>query len=207
MKEDRLRARQHSSQRAFYRALAGGSPGARLLELPGVQATLAPVREWFSIFNSVLYEDPAALERHHGELVAAYADAGIGAWTVWVPPTDTATGSMLQSRGHHLDSTPMPFAAEITSLDLDRVVALELEPEPTWQRVAEINDRAHGVLQALEHGGRVPIHERSGKPPARRLPRRSTRLGAHRARARRGLLLLVRRHRPRGPRAMGSPAN
>ena len=63
--EEQLRRRQAASQRAFYRAMASGSPGASLLELQGVQATLVPVREWFSIFNSVFYDDPGDLERAH----------------------------------------------------------------------------------------------------------------------------------------------
>ena len=56
-----LIARQPASQRAFYRVLAGASDGAVLLDLPGgVQATAAPLRPWFSIFNSVVYEDAEA---------------------------------------------------------------------------------------------------------------------------------------------------
>lgn len=139
--------RQAQSHRAFYRALAGGSPGARLVELEDVQATLVPIREWFSIFNSVLYGNAAALERCHAQLARAYADAGIKAWTVWVPPSDADTGTVLESRGHHLDSTPMLFAADIQSLDLDKAVDLDLDPNPSWRLVAEINDRAHGVLE------------------------------------------------------------
>ena len=142
-----MRVRQAQSQRAFYRALAGGSPGAKLLELDHVQATLVPVRGWFSIFNSVLYANPASLERRHGRLAASYEDAGITAWTVWVPPTDSETGAMLESHGHHLDSTPMLFAADIQSLDLSPAIHLDLDPKPTWHVVAGVNDRAHGVLQ------------------------------------------------------------
>jgi hypothetical protein len=84
--EEELRRRQTASQRAFYRAMASGSPGASLLELQSVQATLVPVREWFSIFNSVFYDDPGDLERAHAALTRAYDAAGIKAWTVWVPP-------------------------------------------------------------------------------------------------------------------------
>ncbi len=147
MNDDGLRARQRSSQRSFYRSLASGSPGAKLLDLGGVQATLVPIREWFSIFNSVLYEDPAQLEVHHDQIAAAYDDASINAWTVWVPPTDPDAGPLLESRGHQLDSTPMLFAAEIQSLDLKPAIELDLEPDPTWKLVAQINDRAHGVLE------------------------------------------------------------
>lgn len=147
MNDELLRARHRSSQRSFYRALAGGSPGARLLELGTVQATLVPVREWYSIFNSVFYEAPDDLKRNLDELVAAYSTAGVKAWTVWVPPSDSDTGPFLQSQGHQLDSTPLLYAAEIQSLDLTPAIELDLEPDPTWLLVAQINDRAHGVLE------------------------------------------------------------
>lgn len=55
------RRRQAASQRDFYRMLAAVSSGARLLALEGVQATIVPVRPWFSVFNSVLYTDLRAL--------------------------------------------------------------------------------------------------------------------------------------------------
>lgn len=141
------RERQANSQRAFYRALAGGSPGARLVELDAVQATLVPIREWFSIFNSVLYTDPSSLERCHARLARAYAEAGIKAWTVWVPPTDAESGPMLASRGHRDDSTPMLFATDIQALDLSPAIELDLHPDPSWRLVAEVNDHAHGVLE------------------------------------------------------------
>lgn len=147
MKERLWRECQAQSQRAFYRAMAGGSPGARLLELDAVQATLVPVREWFSIFNSVLYTSPSSLERCHAQLARAYTDAGIKAWNVWVPPADAETGAMLESRGHHRDSTPMLFAADIGALDLTPAIELDLDPHPSWRLVAEINDHAHGVLE------------------------------------------------------------
>jgi ribosomal protein S18 acetylase RimI-like enzyme len=106
-----------------------------------------PVREWFSIFNSVFYDRPDALERRLAALGAAYKAAGIKAWTVWVPPGDHETARLLDRRGHEPDSTPMLFAASIDSLDLNPLVDLDIDPDPTWKLVAEINDRAHGVLE------------------------------------------------------------
>jgi GNAT superfamily N-acetyltransferase len=147
MSSEQLLSRQRQSQRAFYRALASGSAEARLVELDGVQATLVPAREWFSIFNSVFYDQPDALERHHATLATAYSEAGVKAWTVWVPPGDRQAPRVLERLGHRLDSSPMLFAASIESLDLDPVTVLVLDPEPRWQVVAEINDRAHGVLE------------------------------------------------------------
>lgn len=113
-----------------------------------MQATLVPVREWFSIFNSVFYETSAALARHHAAFATAYEAAGVKAWTVWVPPGEHEAPRLLESRGHRLDSTPMLFAATIDSLDLTPAIDLVTDPSPSWRLVAEINDRAHGVLEA-----------------------------------------------------------
>src|SRR4029077_463654 len=117
--EQELRRRQQESQRAFYRAMAGGSDGAKLLTLNRTEATSVPVREWFSIFNSVFYRGPSDLERAHPTLAAEYEAAGVKAWTVWVPPDDANAASILQARGHVLDSTPMLFAASLDALDLE----------------------------------------------------------------------------------------
>jgi len=145
--EMRLRDRQKTSQRAFYRAMAHGSPRAALVELPGVQATLVPVREWFSIFNSAFYDAADDLEAAHHALAAAYEAAGVKAWTVWVPPDDPRGAAILGGLGHALDSTPMLFVADIADLDLDPRLELDLDPVPTWELVAWVNDRAHGVLE------------------------------------------------------------
>jgi ribosomal protein S18 acetylase RimI-like enzyme len=147
VKAEDLVARQRQSQRAFYRALGAGSAGARVIQLEGVQATLVPVREWFSIFNSVFYESAGHLERAYPQLLAAYEAAGVMAWTVWVPPGDGRAPAVLEHRGHVVDSTPMLYAASIRSLDLDPRMALDLEPDASWKLVAEVNDRAHGVLE------------------------------------------------------------
>ena len=142
-----LRNRQRESQRAFYSAMAGGSEGARLVTFDGIQATIVPVREWFSIFNSVFYQRPSELQQAHSTLAAEYDAAGIKAWTVWVPPDDADAASLLQALGHALDSTPMLFAAPIEALDLQPRIALDLDPEPTWEMVCTVNDRAHDVLE------------------------------------------------------------
>src|SRR5437588_2917428 len=143
-----LRHRQKRSQRAIYRAIASGSDGAKLLAIEGVEATIVPVREWFSIFNSVFYREPPDLERAHPILAAQYESAGVQAWTVWVPPDDAEAASVIQARGHVLDSTPMLFAASVDTLDLESRLDLDLDPEPTWEMVSRVNDEAHGVLEA-----------------------------------------------------------
>lgn len=139
--------RQSRSQRAFFAALATGDARSRLLVLPGgVQATVVPVRPWYAIFNSVLYEEPDALLRALPGLGLAFDAAGSRAWTVWVPPGEEALGDRLATEGFVRDSTPMLMAAGIGELDLERRTALTLHGAPTPTLVAGVNDAAHGIL-------------------------------------------------------------
>jgi ribosomal protein S18 acetylase RimI-like enzyme len=143
-----LRRRQVASQRGFYRALARGSPGSQLLEWEGgVQATIVPVRPWFSIFNSVFYESVTDLERLLPKLADAYESAGSKAWTVWVPPGDVVATQRLATAGHVKDSQPMLMAADIGEIDTERRLDLDLAPEASWTTVARCNDLAHGILE------------------------------------------------------------
>ena len=127
--------------------LGAASSGARLFELPGLQATIVPVRPWFSIFNSVLYEEPRALEQALPALADEYERAGVGAWTVWVPPGGSEARDVLTAAGHVCDSTPMLMAAPISAIDLESRTGLDLVPGPSWRDIAICNDRAHGVLE------------------------------------------------------------
>jgi ribosomal protein S18 acetylase RimI-like enzyme len=140
---------EHRAQRkrGFYRMLASASPGARLLEIGDVQATLAPVRPWFSVFNSVLYRDVRSLRAALPRLAHEYERAGIAAWTVWVPPGDEEAKDLLLDAGHVCDGTPLLMAAPISTIELHSPIRLELLDCPTWRDVARCNDRAHGVLE------------------------------------------------------------
>jgi ribosomal protein S18 acetylase RimI-like enzyme len=142
-----LAARQARSQRGFFRALAGGSSGAQLIELEGVQATAVPIRPWFSIFNSALYEDRRALEAALPALDREYAQAGVKAWSVWVPPGDEPATSLLEGAGFACAATPLRMAAPIAELDLEEQMELDLVSDPSWEMVARCNDRAHGILE------------------------------------------------------------
>jgi hypothetical protein len=142
-----LRRRQAASQRAFYRMLATASPEARLFELHGVQATIVPVSPWFSVFNSVLYEDARSLQETLPAVAEQYERAGIGAWTVWVPPGDHKARGVLKAARHVCDSTPLLMGAPISAIDLQSRIELDVLDRPTWGDVARCNDRAHGVLQ------------------------------------------------------------
>lgn len=145
-----LRTRAARSRRAFYRALAGGAEGSRVADVaPGVQATVVPVRPWFSVFNAVIYDERPALQTALPRLRALYREAGVGGWSVWVPPGDDATGALLAQEGHQAEGTPLVMGARIDRLDLAQRLPLDIEAAPTWSDIARCNDRAHAVLPEL----------------------------------------------------------
>ncbi len=145
-----LRARQAASQRGFYRALASGAPGSQYIEVvAGVQATLVPVRTWFSIFNSVFYDDVGALAVALPRLPEVCASAGVRGWSVWVPPGDADARELLQRHGYAEEGTPLLMAAPMPALRLERRRELDLEPSPTWTQVAHCNDAAHEIRAEL----------------------------------------------------------
>jgi GNAT superfamily N-acetyltransferase len=143
--EAELRRRQATSQRGLFATIATGSRGARLLEHPGVQATIVPVRRSFAFFNSVFYDDPRALERALPALEDEYLQAGVKAWTVWVPPGDGEALAIVEAAGYLRESSPMLMGAAIAEIPLDAPEGDEQVCEPSWGEAARCNDRAYGV--------------------------------------------------------------
>jgi len=126
------------------RMIDGASEGMRTVDGDGYVATITPVAPERSVVNDVVYWDPAGLEAAYDSLAEQYRDAGIRAWTVWVPDTDRPTAELLASHGHKLDSDP-----EAMVLDLDEI---ERPAEPPGfsrhtdaQTVARLNDAAYGM--------------------------------------------------------------
>jgi ribosomal protein S18 acetylase RimI-like enzyme len=141
-----LAARHARSQRAAYGVITAGAPGARVVDLPGgVQAAVVPARPDRSLFNAVLFEQPAALLGAHAELTALYAREGVRAWTVWTRPGDDATPTALAAKGHVHDGRPMLMAAALDDLDLEPQAELELAPPGAWEALARCNDAAYGL--------------------------------------------------------------
>jgi ribosomal protein S18 acetylase RimI-like enzyme len=141
-----LAARHARSQRAGYRAIAEGSPGARTVEpAAGVQATVVPARPDRSLFNAVLFEEPAALLAALDRLAALYAQTGVRAWTVWTQPGDGVTPRALAAAGHAHDGEPMLMGAALDELDLRARAEMDLAPTDAWDAVARCNDAAYGL--------------------------------------------------------------
>lgn len=146
MDDATLLERRRRSQMAAYRALGTAAPGSAWWDVrPGVQATVVPCCPDRSLPNAVVYSDPAALLDAHDDLAALYADAGVRAWTVWVLPEDDDVAAGLEARGHVLDGTPTMMVAGMADMDLEHADDLDLDPDPSWELLGALNDRAYGL--------------------------------------------------------------
>jgi ribosomal protein S18 acetylase RimI-like enzyme len=133
-----------SSMPPFWRLVAEHA-GGRAWERDGVLATIVPASPQRSFFNSVLYEDRESMIAAIAELAEAYEEAGIAAWTVWVPEDDTEVARALQLAGHKLDARPRAMAMPIVDLrppDSDPGLEIREENDPELQ--ARINEVAYG---------------------------------------------------------------
>jgi ribosomal protein S18 acetylase RimI-like enzyme len=140
-------ARRHAaSHRAAYRLFASGSAGGTTVELDGgVLAAITPALPERSLFNAVLYDDPAPLLAALDGLDRRYDQAGVNAWTVWTHPGDTATAEALRAAGHAHDGEPMLMAAGLAELDLQPRGEPPQMRSGDWAALARCNDAAYGI--------------------------------------------------------------
>lgn len=130
--------------KAAWRAVAEGSAGARVVEAERVMAALVPALPERSVFNSVLYERPESLANARDELARAYDEAGIRAWTVWVPEDDRASAELLAAAGHVLDATPRAMVLDLSDLTAPDPGDLEWTGQGSLDELKRINDAAYG---------------------------------------------------------------
>lgn len=145
MDDVELKARRRASQLEHMRVVGGASDGARCVELAGgvVRAAITPVRPDRSVVNCVAYTDTDALIEGLDEVARAYDEAGIQAWTVWVPTEDGRAAAALAGAGHVLDGVPRDMAGVLADMDLDPRFDLDLDAAPDWVDVAEVNEAAY----------------------------------------------------------------
>jgi GNAT superfamily N-acetyltransferase len=134
---------QRGSLDDYVRVLAAASPGSRLIELGGVIGAATPARSR-SIANSVTYTDAAALASAYPELAAAFDDAGIQAWTVWVPEFEREAIELLEGAGHKFDGRPTAMTADLTAFEPPDLGDLDWDADCTPEEHAAVNDAAYG---------------------------------------------------------------
>jgi GNAT superfamily N-acetyltransferase len=128
----------------FWRLLAEGT-GGRVWEDEDVMAAIVPSSPSRSFFNSVLYEDPGRLIASIDTLAEVYAEAGVEAWTVWVPEGDVDVAEALAAAGHRLDATPRAMGMPLGGLNPpDPDPELEIREEPDFELVSKLNEIAYG---------------------------------------------------------------
>lgn len=138
---------------AAFLSIARVSPGGRAIELDGVSAAVMPASPERSVINCVTYSDADALGAALDRLAEEYDDAGVRAWTVWVPEPDREAAELLGAAGHVLDAQPPGMVANIDELDL-RPAELDLM-EPDMAVAGRINDAAYGLPGDFERVSRT----------------------------------------------------
>jgi ribosomal protein S18 acetylase RimI-like enzyme len=135
---------QVRSLMSFARLMGTGDETSRLLERDGVTAAVVPAVPHRSVMNSVAYRDAEGLGVALEDLAATYEEAGVRAWTVWVPERDHEAAAMLEAAGHRLDAEPMAMIADLSRLAEPDPDELDWEPRVEPQILGRINDLAYG---------------------------------------------------------------
>jgi GNAT superfamily N-acetyltransferase len=165
--------RMQRSMRVTAHLFARGASDSRVLEVDGVTACIAPATPDRSVMNGVVVEDFTRLPGVLDRLAAAYEDAGVRAWTVWVPERESATQELLAAAGHTLDATPAAMLLDLSELRAPPA------PEPEWsaewdmEAVGAVSDAAYGdkpgmfaaAMAALPPGsGNLYLTRTNGRP-------------------------------------------
>jgi GNAT superfamily N-acetyltransferase len=128
----------------FWRSIAERSGGS-IWEDGDVLAAIFPTAAERSVFNSVFFKDGERLLASLDRIAAAYEQAGVRAWTVWVPEAEEPVARGLADAGHLLDAEPRAMAMEISELRAPQPdEAIELREEPDMAEVARLNEIAYG---------------------------------------------------------------
>jgi ribosomal protein S18 acetylase RimI-like enzyme len=134
----------HASMFAEFRDMPEAG-GGRLFERDGVLASILPAVPDRSLPNSVLYRDQDALADALDELTAVYEEAGVRAWTVWLPAGHARARALLEERGHVLDANPKAMAARLSDVEPPRPSDPVPDPHPRLEELGRINAVAYGA--------------------------------------------------------------
>jgi ribosomal protein S18 acetylase RimI-like enzyme len=155
---DRMRA----SMWAYFPRMGEGSDRYRVVEFDGVLATVTPVLPDRSVPNSVIYEREEQLEAALPELAKVYEEAGVRAWTVWMPYFHERARTALAEAGHVLDANPEAMIIDLEDAEPPRENDPEPARDPSGADLGAVNDRAYGMkdtfARILGHGELDPAH-------------------------------------------------
>ena len=161
------------SMRVTAELAARGAPDSRTLTIEGVTAAITPATPDRSVPNAVVVEDFTKLPGALGRLADAYAEAGVRAWTVWVPEHEHEARELLASAGHVRDATPAAMLLKLGQLEAPEA------PEPEWsgewnmEAAGAVNDAAYGDPPGLfaramgdlpPETGHIYLARQDGKP-------------------------------------------
>ena len=144
--------------------LADASEDSQLVERDGVLAAVVPSVPERSVFNSVVYRDADALAAALDDLAAAYDEAGVLAWTVWVPEVERDAAEVLEGAGHVFDAAPTAMTLDLSELpeadpELD---GLDWDDRATPEDVGLVNDLAYGAPLGTFGAALSALREDSG---------------------------------------------
>jgi GNAT superfamily N-acetyltransferase len=124
--------------------MAEHSEGGRAVRRAGLMAAVVPATPERSVSNSVVYSDREALVASLDELAGIYADAGVNAWTVWVPEDDEEAARALAAAGHVHDASPRAMGAELARVERPDMDGVDWHRECDLETVGRVNDEAYG---------------------------------------------------------------
>jgi GNAT superfamily N-acetyltransferase len=140
---DDLLLRAAEANAASFAAIASASAGGCRLSEPGVLALATPAAPERPLFNAAFGLGPGSVAHAYDRLAGFYADAGIPRWTAFVDPADTESVAALAAHGHELDSEPRMMMAQTTEI-AGTDAPIDLDPAPTPETIAALNDRVYG---------------------------------------------------------------
>lgn len=142
---DRALAIQQRAMRDFVRMLGSSAPGSSVYDGDRFAAATVPACAQRSITNSVAFSDASSLLDQLEPLAARYDEAGIAAWTVWVPDFDRETISALEAAGHAFDGKPQAMVLELESWEAPPIGDLDWDAEGSGEVAGPLNDLAYGI--------------------------------------------------------------
>jgi GNAT superfamily N-acetyltransferase len=154
--------RMQRSMRGTAHLFARGASDSRVLEIDGVTASITPATPDRSVLNGVVVEDFARLPGVLDPVAQEYEDAGVRAWTVWVPQHEQAARELLASAGHRLDATPAAMLLDLDELRPPKAPPPEWSGEWDMEAVGAVSDAAYGDKPGMFAAGMGELPPGSG---------------------------------------------